>query len=99
MKGLIIGAIIGLLLGLTLITIDGWKTLPDDNTKGLREVIYGGMKDREKGEQIIYYEEWKSSQPIQIFFKFGLLVFGLGLGLGIGSFFEEEDNENNNTKT
>ena len=98
MKLLIISLIIGLILGLTLVTFDGWKTLPDNTDKGVREVVIGGVEDRIKGQQVIYYTDWESNQPVQIIFKLGLLVVGLGLGLGVGSIFEVE-NENNNTKT
>ena len=98
MKALVVGAILGLLLGLTLVTIDGWKILPDNTANGVHEVVYGGMEDREKGEQRISYKENISSESIQILFKLGLLVLGLGLGIGIGSFFDEGGNyENNNS--
>ena len=96
MKVLIISLIIGLILGLTLVTFDGWKTLPDNTDKGVREVVVGGMGDREKGEQVISFSDWGSNQPVQIIFKLGLLMTGLGLGVGVGSIFEVE-NENNYT--
>ena len=95
MKGLIIGGILGLIFGIMLISIDGWKFTKTFEGKGTIEKVHGGMDDK---EIITIQYEIQNSKKIQILFKLGLLVTGLGLGIGIGSFFDlEVNNENNNT--
>lgn len=98
MKGLIIGAILGLLLGLTLVTIDGWSFAHTTTKEGFRENIIGGAEEYYKGTMKITQEKYTKPEPVQIIFKLGLLMTGFGLGLGIGSFFDEGvDDEDNNT--
>jgi hypothetical protein len=107
MKYLHLGLIIGILIGLTAITLIGWKLIPNTDEDGIMKEVIGGTDDYMKGEQRVLFKEKSTNQPIQIVLRLGILFLCVGLGLGLGNFFDEmseleneeksrRNNENNN---